>query len=59
MKNNDDSGELLTFKSKDNYKNQRKKLWLYLGLKIFRHEGGLHAVYCCNECESMKGIEEK
>ena len=58
MKNNDDCGELLTFKSKDSYKSQRKKLWLYLHLKIFRHEGGLHAVYCCNECESMKGVDK-
>ena len=57
MKNANEFGELLTFKSKDNYKSQGKKLWLYLSLKIFKHEGGLHVVYCCNECDSMKGVD--
>ena len=58
IKNTNEGGELLTFKSKDNYKSQGKKLWLYLSLKVFRHEGGLHAVYCCNECDSMKGVDK-
>ena len=42
MKNSDDNGKLLSFKSKDEYRHTEKKLWLYLSLKIFRHNGVLH-----------------
>ena len=58
IKNSDERGRLLHFKSKDEYNHAGKKLWLYLALKIFRHEGELHNAYCCNECEIMKGVQK-
>ena len=39
IRNSDIDGRLLTFKSKDDYKQERKKLWLYLIIKVFRLRG--------------------
>ena len=55
MKNEED-GELIHFTSKQHYKSNAKKLWIYLQLKIFRLNGALYAVFCCDQCEVMEGV---
>ena len=57
MKNEED-GKLISFKSKEDYKRNGKKLWLYLSLKVFRHNGAVHTAFCCDECDIMKGVSK-
>ena len=61
MRNCLPSGDLLTFNVVRDYELLNKEtnieLWLYLPLKIFRHNGSLYGVYCCPHCESMAGTE--
>ena len=56
VKNCDDDGKLLEFKSKSEYSRSEKSLWLNLKLKLFRDNGELFPVFCCPECPSMKGF---
>ena len=56
VKNCDDEGKLLEFKSKAEYSSCGKELWLNLELKIFRENGDLYPVFCCPECPSMKNV---
>ena len=56
VKNCDDDGKLLEFKSKNEYSRSEKSLWLNLKLKLFRDNGELFPVFCCPECPSMKGF---
>ena len=53
---NEIDGELIKFKSKVHYKNVGKKLFLHLRLKIFRDQGQMFPVFCCNQCEIMEGV---
>ena len=57
VKNCDDEGKLLEFKSKTEYSSYGKELWLNLELKIFRENGDLYPVFCCPECPSMRNIK--
>ena len=58
MKNSDSDGNLLHFETKAQYKSSGLKLWLYLKLKIFRYDGTIHGVFCCDSCDVMKGVEK-
>ena len=63
IKNCDDNGELLEFKIKSEYddfqKESKRKLWLYMKLKVFRlNRLDLYAVFCCPECEVTSGTLE-
>ena len=57
VKNCDDEGKLLEFKSKTEYSSCGKELWLNLELKIFRENGDLYPVFCCPECPSMRNVK--
>ena len=57
VKNCDDEGKLMEFKSKTEYSKSEKSLWLNLQLKMFRDNGELFPVFCCPECPSMKGFQ--
>ena len=55
---NEEDGKLISFKSKEDYRRKSKKLWLHLSLKVFRHNGAVHTVFCCDECDIMKGVDK-
>lgn len=56
LKNCDDKGELLNFKSKNEASKSVIRPWIYLPLKIFIIEEELYPVWCCPQCQEMKGI---
>ena len=58
MRNSDSDGNLLNFETKAQYKSSGLNLWLYLKLKIFRYDGAIHGVFCCDSCDLMKGVEK-
>ena len=58
VKNCDEEGKLLKFKSAHEYKHAGKKLWLYLSLKIFQTNSVLFTAFCCSECPTMKGVDK-
>lgn len=54
VKNCDEDGKLLEFKSKTEYSSSLKSLWLNMPLKVFRADGDLFPVFCCPECLAMR-----
>ena len=57
LKNCDSEGKLYEFKNIPEYKESRKQLWLYLSLKVFRYRDHAYPIFCCDECENMKTVE--
>ena len=39
-------------------KESNRQFWLFLPLKVFRHQNTLYGVYCCPQCESMAGTDQ-
>ena len=63
IKNCNEDGDLVEFSSIVDYekflKTNRKQMWLYLNLKVFKFNGlELFGVFVCPECDSMAAIEE-
>ena len=57
LKNCDSEGKLYEFKNIPEYKESRKQFWLYLSLKVFRYRDHAYPIFCCDECENMKTVE--
>ena len=61
IRNSSSSGEILQFRTVKDYeifkREQNKSMWLLLPLKVFRNNNSLFGVYCCPQCEKMKGTE--
>ena len=59
LRNSMEGGKILSFDrvlDYETYKNTyNKAMWLHLQLKLFRHEDTLYGVYCCPQCDIMKG----
>ena len=56
VKNCNEDGELLQFKTMKSYRDQGQSFWVLLKLSIFRDNLGLFHVLACFNCESMKGV---
>lgn len=58
VKNCDSEGELLHFKTVEEYKNCGRNMWILLKLAIFRDANGeAFCEYICTNCISMLGME--
>ena len=66
LKDCKDDGDLLSFKSINEFENLKKlgslsTLWLYLRLKVFfcnERDIGLYGIFVCPKCPTMSAIEE-
>ena len=56
VKNCNEDGELLQFKTMKSYRDQGQSFWVLLKLSIFHDNLGLFPVLACFNCESMKGV---
>ena len=56
MRNCDNEGDLLKFKTLDEYKKSGKQQWILCTVGLFRSNDERFGMYICDCCESMKGM---
>ena len=58
VRNCDDEGELINFKTVTEFKKQNQPLWLLLKLLFFWENGNKIYIFHCSDCHQMKGIDD-
>ena len=56
LRNCDQNGDLLTFKSIGEYKKTGKDMWLQIQLLLFRENDEIFPIFQCPECPEMKPL---
>ena len=57
IKNCDDEGEMITFRTSAEFKKQSKPYWLLMKPLSFEENGEQFLIYQCSSCEVMRGVD--